>query len=668
LYIRARMPLRSAIVPLLLAAAILVYYPGLKSGFLFDDYPNIVHNQELHLQHLDPEKLRRAALSLNSGPLKRPLSALSFALNFYVTGLDPYFFKLVNLAIHLVNGVLVFWLTYLLLSAYRRQSSALSIQRARWLSLAVCAAWLLHPMNVTGVLYIVQRMASLSALFVFAGLALFMLGRLRQLEGKNGWPAIFSGLLVMGPLATLSKENGALLPFLMLIAEVTLLSFEPARNRRQLTVFFFVVAILPALVIGGYLLTQLDWLRSTYIVRNFTLEERLLTEPRVAWFYLSMSLLPNLSRLGFYHDDIPLSHSLWEPSGTVWAIGGLIALLAIALASRRRAPLLAFGLLFFLVAHSMESSVFSLEIAHEHRNYLPLYGILLPTLYYLTVPLGTRTNRRLRSSGAVLAILALVFATTVRTSHWADPLDHALIQVNNHPASPRSQYWAGQIYELLSEQYPSDPEYYRRAYEYLHRAYLADPTGSSGLFGLLRLSSVHGRPPRPEWVEELERRLRHFPFRPANTTFLSNLGQCRIADKCRLSDEVVDRLFGAALNNPRIHPHARASVLNEAMAQALFEGNLEAARAYGSEAVHTHPRQAQYRLNLALVLIQSQRLDEATALLDETERLSAITPIQYDRIASLRQMIAVPSSQTDARDRAAPVSPPTTHDPLPTIP
>ena len=78
------------LLPACLILAFLVYFPGTSGYFLFDDTLNIVDNAGIKIQSLDFPTLRRAALSGDAGMLGRPLSMLSFALNFYVNGLSPY--------------------------------------------------------------------------------------------------------------------------------------------------------------------------------------------------------------------------------------------------------------------------------------------------------------------------------------------------------------------------------------------------------------------------------------------------------------------------------------------------------------------------------------------------------------------------------------------------
>src|SRR5215213_2675874 len=98
-------------LPLLVLA---IYWPGLNGGFVFDDYPNIVDNPTLKLDTLDGPAWRAAAFSSDAGSLQRPIAMLSFAVNTYLAGMDPFAMKATNVVIHGINALLVLGLVRLL--------------------------------------------------------------------------------------------------------------------------------------------------------------------------------------------------------------------------------------------------------------------------------------------------------------------------------------------------------------------------------------------------------------------------------------------------------------------------------------------------------------------------------------------------------------------------
>ena len=639
----------------LLLLATLVYVPGLGGDFVFDDEANIVRNEPLHITELSATRLKQAAYSMQAGPLMRPISYLTLAFNHYFTGLKPLHFKLTNLLIHLLNGIAIFWFSMQLLIAYRRRHQpALNPRHLRWIALAASAFWLLHPLGLTSVLYVVQRMNSLSALFVLLGMATYCWGRNRQQEGQPGAWLIAASVLLFTPLATLSKENGALLPFFLLVVEATLFRFAmpSVAGRRWLLGFFAVIAVLPALGVIGYLLSHIDWLLGGYSSREFTFTERLLTQARAVWFYLIMTVVPVISQLGLFHDDMALSTGLFNPVTTALAILGLLGLLGAAWWCRRRAPLVSFGLLFFLVGHSMESSVFALELVHEHRNYLPMFGILLPMAYYLLHPALPADTRNARIALGVLFVLFLGVSTAMRANDWGNPIQLAVSEARNHPDSARSQYRLGLIYWRLMEWRPEKAEAYaaqaRRQFQ-LSRA--ANPNNSSGLFAQIMLDARYGNALDPDLLGELQTLLRTRPFMSNSAHHLRDLSQCLSKGLCRFSAQQINGIFDAALDNPTLRGGTRAKILSEAMVVALALGDTQRALTRGEAAMLADPDDPQHGLNYSSVLIQAGRLARAREVLQGLARRD-IKPFLRPRLAAQRQALTEAEQRTEGANGA----------------
>ena len=278
-------PLRNTLwLCLLLAGVILVYWPGLGGGFAFDDYPNIVFNRALHVTTLSWRDWLSATFSSNSTDLQRPLAMLTFALQHYFTGLDPRALKAGNIAIHCLNALLAFALARALLRATRVDIDARLRDRA---ALLCAALWALMPINLMPVLLVVQRMESLCHTFVFAGLLLYIAGRERQLRGERGGMLLLAGLLACTALGTLSKESAALLPLYAACVEAAVFRSRGASGRhdRRISLLFVGLLAIPAVLGGTWMIVRAlkPW---AYASRDFTLVERLLTEPRIVVDYL----------------------------------------------------------------------------------------------------------------------------------------------------------------------------------------------------------------------------------------------------------------------------------------------------------------------------------------------------------------------------------------------
>ncbi|OOG59669.1 hypothetical protein B0E48_02365 [Rhodanobacter sp. C03] len=427
----------------ILALTVLVYLPGLHGPFLFDDPPNIV--QPISAWLGGQTGWQEIVFGNNSGPLHRPLSMLTFLANAAASGVMPWPFKATNLAIHLACGGLI----YALLSRLLSRDPQLKT-RARFAALIVSAIWLLHPMQVSTVLYVVQRMEQLSALFTLTALLIYVHARKCFDQGRTR--ATLIDLFLLLPLATLaaifSKENGALVPLFCLILELGYFpdSKETARPN-AVKLFFCLTLLIPGLFALGWCALHPQWPVAGYSGRLFTLGERLLSEPRVLMDYMGALLLPRGPALGLYTDDFAVSHNLFNPVTTLPAILGLIALIAAACWSRRRIPAFFTGIGFYLAGHVMESTVFPLELYFEHRNYLPSAGFFLAIvglahwaglrlLPHMTNP---ARSRRLLGTGVVTLLLVLGVATLARASVWDSWSVMAAQGAHQHPDSIRAQ-------------------------------------------------------------------------------------------------------------------------------------------------------------------------------------------------------------------------------------
>jgi len=577
----------------------------------------------------------------------RPLSMASFALNHYATGLDPFYFKLTNVFIHLLNGIGIYALTTLLLNFYRKHfQPALGSDHAKWLGLTVAAAWLLHPFNLTSVLYVVQRMTSLSAFFSIWGLVLFVWGRTRLHEStdrdpKGTW-ALVTGLIIFTPLAVFSKENGALLPILMLSVEITFFNFQCKRHAtRQFLIGVYCIAVaIPLAATWVYLKNPIGTILGGYIIRDFTLSERLMTEARVLWFYLHQIVLPSTTKMGLYHDDIAISRNLIQPLTTLFALIGILALLAVTLVARKKAPLIAFGLLFFFAGHVLESSVLALEIAHEHRNYLPMYGILLIVFYYLTFPLKYLANLRLRQAAAVLLIGLFALNTYARAGKWANPVTLIESEVENHPDSPRANGEMADIYSrLVSENFNGAEMNALQAQSYYHTATELSTKNTHGLFGMIKLNAVRNRPINPSWIEELTHRLEQPPYAIDNGPKLIDLVNCQIATVCKLPAQKLEGLLQASLRNPGLTHWSRANIYS---ALHLYRMNISNDYDGAVEALHlaieAMPDALEYRLNLIKFLIIKKQFSQAGKELAQLKQID-IRQAHGPEIARLNDLL-----------------------------
>ncbi len=628
-----------SVLSLVLLWTFLIYAPGLDGTFLFDDEPNITANDKVQITGLSFDELRLAAFSMDLGPglLKRPLSRLSFALNYYFFGLDPYVFKLTNLLIHLLGGASLFLCLWLLLALYQDQNKdTVSPANRISLCLAVSAVWLLHPLNLTTVLYVVQRMNGLAALFSFWTITLYLWGRRGQLRGQRGLPWIIASLTVTLPLAALSKENALILPVVLFLIDWLLLRFrtQTPDQRRILIGLFLVIVGIPVLLAISFLFTHSEWLINSYANRPFDLYERLLTQSRVLWFYISLIFLPIPSQLGLYHDDFQVSHGLLEPPTTLLALLALIALLVTAVALRRRTPIFSFGVLFFFVGHGMESTILSLEIAHEHRNYFPIVGPLLAVVYYTFRPLSQVTFCNAGWAIGILWACYLGVITAIRSGYWGNPAEQVLVTAAYHPRSARANYEAGRFYYSLVRRAKTDAErqeFYSKALNHFARCSQADTHHTGGLLGVIWLDAYLNKLTDKDVLTDLQYRLEHAPMASMTATNLQRLNHCQMAGECQVPGAVMDLLFSASMRNATVPERERATLLSERMNRALVKGDVARALMFSQQAVSHNPINVQHQLNMIHLLIASNQIAEAKSAFEKIANLD-LTKMEKQRL------------------------------------
>jgi hypothetical protein len=372
-------------------------------------------------------------------------------------------------------------------------------------------------------------------------------------------------------------------------------------------------------------LLQPEWIHSMYAHRAFVLSERLLTEARVLWFYIGQIIAPDNTTLGLYHDDIPLSQGWMTPPTTIPAVLGHVVLIGAALFALHRAPLIALGILWFYAGHLLESSFLPLEIAYEHRNYLPSLGVLV-ALCAVAGQLRERLlGRRWRGALAVLFIGFFASLTALRASAWQDDLSHAILEAAHHPDSPRSATVLAAIYSRLV--YSGRKEFIAQAVQEGERAIALEQNDIGPNANLILVSQFVGHPVERRWFEDTLDKLRNRPPAPGSLQAFGEILRCQTTF-CPKNPQDMEALYQAALSNPRI----RASDFNLGFVYAFYGRYLISDAGRDAErglecfrlAVHALPEEPQYRINLINLLIALKRPDDARRELDVLRDIAPI--------------------------------------------
>jgi len=315
-------------------------------------------------------------------------------------------------------------------------------------------------------------------------------------------------------------------------------------------------------------------------------------------------LLPRLEAFGLYHDDIVVSTGWLTPWTTLPALVGLAVLFGLAWGLRKRAPLVSFGIAWFFVGHSLESTVLPLELAHEHRNYLPLFGLLLAGAWGLLHALQSKGERKTVGVAMALAALAYFpFVTVLRSSQFGNDGLRTQLEAQHHRTSPRAQFEAGRVLAGLPDATQANATTYSFALRHYEIAGELDPNFKMGWLGMIALNCRAKLPAEKAWVDELSHRLQSTPFAPGDRNVLYGLKEMSIDGHLCLSRMDVDRIFAAALANPGVGPGI-AAMLHSWHADYLWlsQKDMPAARAALSTSLTLNPSNPSNRLKWAQLL------------------------------------------------------------------
>ena len=416
----------------------IVYAPGLSGGLFFDS-AKLYQVEEVYREQGSEVELTDLGFTREYG---RIIPQLSFYLNIAAAGgVDPRSIKLTNVVIHFVNALLVFLFASMLLARTQFR------EQRRLLAAAAALLWLISAVNVSGVLYAIQRMNQLATLFSLSALVFYLkvrAGSGERVPSRANLALLLTGVAFLTAIAFACKENGLLVPAFVLLVELYFFPDLPRWLRSRVGTGSTVAA---SIVLVVLLLWYLPGSLVDYSYRTFTLEERVLTQARILWIYIGQLLVPTTAATGLYQDGIPLSTGLFEPITTFLALAGLAALVAIAIRYRGHATLgiIAFGIAFYLAGHLLESTIFPLELYYDHRNYLPSVGMYLAAVVAVFALLR-RIPQPFAIGIAAVYLLGVAFVAHSKALTWSDQAQAYRLALARDYLSPRAASGMAQLY------------------------------------------------------------------------------------------------------------------------------------------------------------------------------------------------------------------------------
>lgn len=424
--------------PLILLLGFAVYSPGLQGPFIFDDYPNL-KSLGLYGGVTDWDTFQSFVLGGFSGPTGRPISLLTFLLDANNWPSASFGFKYTNVLVHLLNGTLLFAVTLQLL----RLCESITYDQRVWSALMVAGLWLLHPYLTSTTLYVIQRMAMLSATFCLIGIWLYLRGRLLvAVNPTKGYLMMTAGVGFGTVLATFSKENGAALVLMVLCIETTVVAAN-SRLAELHRLWKWSVLIIPSIALASLLLKGPllhGWFQD-YSTRDFSPYERVLTQFRVVLSYVYSWFAPSSSGGQIFYDNLVTSRSFFSPFTTLISSVVVVGLVVLSVLKRKKWPITACVVLFYFASLSIESTTIGLEMKFDHRIYLGSAFLFLPIILWVSENL----RPFLKIALGMLVIAVMAGLTLSASNLWGDYQKLTMVWATQKPDSVRSQTEAAQM-------------------------------------------------------------------------------------------------------------------------------------------------------------------------------------------------------------------------------
>jgi tetratricopeptide (TPR) repeat protein len=458
---------------LIILAALIAYSNTFDVPFDFDDKHNIVNNPKI--KDFDYSKIGR-----------RYLGELSFALNYKVHGTDVTGYHIVNLIIHMINGLLVCLLGRLTLrTPYfwggRNINAPPADPRIIFFSLIPALIFVTHPIETQAVTYIVQRFASLTTLFYMLSIVLYVRSRLSAQGARDigGEDRVFSARclpfyllsIASAVCAMKTKEMSFTLPVIIVIYELFFFRGRTSRSVLYLIPIVLTILIIPLSLTGldrpmGELIGDMS--ESTKVQTELSRSDYLVTQFRVIVTYIRLLFMPINQNLDY---DYPVYSSLLTAEVLLsFILLVCIAAFGIYLLYRSRnsvsnAKLVSFGIFWFFITLSVESSIIPIEdVIFEHRLYLPSIGFFIAVSAFILMISDKLKEKRIAAGRAIIPLFAVIIVVLTGTTYarnqiWKDPVVLWKDIVSKSPGKARPHnnlgkaYWEKGLKDKAFEQY-----------------------------------------------------------------------------------------------------------------------------------------------------------------------------------------------------------------------
>src|SRR4030042_4587660 len=404
-------------VILIATVAIIIYSNSFYASFHFDDHPTIVENYTIHRFDL------KEIFSTSS----RPILDLTFALNYYFGKLDVFGYPLVNIMLHIANGIMLYFILLWTINtphpnpppqggrAGEGVFSAVNFRVPLYASLIFIA----HPIQTQAVTYIVSRSSVLATTFYLISVLLFIRayrqntvtatmpvsvtsnGNVRKPNDvavrRNGLrnpnrrtyiPKLYlAGAFMASCLGMGTKQEAATLPLMLLIYDFYFISkgdWKVLKGHYKIhLIMFSTVLIAVYLSFSGLkMFVSFDYAKGVPMPQEvpITSFQYFLTQLHVIPYYIRLLFIPANLNLDY---DWPITKNIDLPTILFFVL--LTCIIVAAIILYRRAQLISFGIIWFFVTLSVTSSFIVIyDVIFEHRLYLPSIGFAMVIAFMIS--------------------------------------------------------------------------------------------------------------------------------------------------------------------------------------------------------------------------------------------------------------------------------------------
>lgn len=421
-----------------------VFANSLSNDFVNMDDPDLVLRNR-YIRDLTWENVR-AIFTPGTAGTYQPVRTLSYALDYQFWQLNPFGYHLTNVICHTLSA----WLVLLLIRALNQPNALAGV---------TALLFALHPVQVEAVTWVAGRRDVLSGLFLL--LAVLAYVRFRSPGPASGparalWYAL---ALAAGGLGLLSKASVVVLPALLLLYD-GLFGVPPERGWRRRLAHLgrsLLFSVPFAAMTLGFLAVFLAASRASGVAKaayhGGSRLTTLLTMTRVFAEYVWTLLAPtNLSlTYGIRIIASPGNSAFLTAVLTLAAVGLL------ALAARKRAPIITFGILWWGIALLPVANILPIAVVKADRYlYVPSIGIFLVLAWACSA--GWHRLERLKAGpvkiagqalyGLLIAALLLSYGWLAarRNQDWRNSESLWNATLDTHPDSPIALNNLGLIY------------------------------------------------------------------------------------------------------------------------------------------------------------------------------------------------------------------------------